>query len=444
MARQRGTLDLGSNIEPNMSAPLDARTVVQQLTDLTTQGTFTYWYAGMRVSVLSESKVYLLTGSDPTDPENWVALSKGGDGYSKKEVDDLLDDKADKSTTYTKTEVDAELAIKADQATTYTKTEVDTELALKADQATTYTKTEVDTELALKADQATTYTKTEVDAELALKANQDTTYTKTEVDSELALKADQATTYTKTEVDAELALKADQATTYTKTEVDTELALKANVSDVYDKTDIDTALALKADQSTTYTKTEVDAELALKADQATTYSKSEVDIELALKADQDTTYTKTEVDNALALKANLSGAIFTGAVQVPNPSTGSDDTSAANTAFVNAAIASAIASIVQIRFDGDTTGLGYVDLTDLETKHPVGENGVFYLVQNSGSAPNVFDEYFWDSNTLSYEKFGTTEIDLSPYLKSADCVELDAASVATIWNTIFNDTKPTS
>lgn len=95
----------------------------------------------------------------------------GDDYYTKTQVDDLLDLKADAATTYTKTEVDTALALKADAATTYTKTEVDTALALKADASSVYTKSQVDSALALKADASSVYTKTQVDNALALKAN---------------------------------------------------------------------------------------------------------------------------------------------------------------------------------------------------------------------------------------------------------------------------------
>ena len=78
----------------------------------------------------------------------------GDDYYNKTEVDDLLDDKADKATTYTKLEVDTALNLKADKSTTYTKTQVDNALALKADKSDTYTKTQVDNALALKANTA--------------------------------------------------------------------------------------------------------------------------------------------------------------------------------------------------------------------------------------------------------------------------------------------------
>ena len=55
-----------------------------------------------------------------------------------------------------------------------------------------------------------------------------------------------------------------------------------------------------------------------------------------------------------------------------------------------------------------------------------GSNGVIYLVPNSGSAPNVYDEYIWytDSSTTpstsGYEKIGTTELDLSGYVQKTD------------------------
>lgn len=64
--------------------------------------------------------------------------------YNKTEVDNLLDGKADKSSTYTKAEVDAALGLKADASTVYTKAEVDTALAAKANIADVYTKEETD------------------------------------------------------------------------------------------------------------------------------------------------------------------------------------------------------------------------------------------------------------------------------------------------------------
>ena len=128
----------------------------------------------------------------------------------------------------------------------YNKTETDDLLDLKADKSTTYTKTEVNTLLNSKADASSVYTKSETNTLLSAKADADSVYSKAEVDGmvddledAIDLKADQSTTYTKTQVDTSLALKADAATTYTKTEVDTALALKANAADVYTKTEVD-------------------------------------------------------------------------------------------------------------------------------------------------------------------------------------------------------------
>ena len=98
----------------------------------------------------SETSIHNLTDQVREITEEVI----GDDYYNKTEVDDLLDDKADKSTTYTKTEVDTELNLKADKSTTYTKTETDTLLNDKADKSTTYTKTQVDDALALKANSA--------------------------------------------------------------------------------------------------------------------------------------------------------------------------------------------------------------------------------------------------------------------------------------------------
>ena len=95
----------------------------------------------------------------------------GENYYNKTETDDLLDLKADKSTTYTKTEVNTLLNSKADASSVYTKSQTDTLLSDKADKSDTYTKSQVDSKLSLKADKATTYTKTQVDDALALKAN---------------------------------------------------------------------------------------------------------------------------------------------------------------------------------------------------------------------------------------------------------------------------------
>ena len=105
--------------------------------------------------------------------------------------------------------------------------------------------------------------------------------------------------------------------------------------------------------------------------------------------------------------------------------------------IVKGYIDSAVASVVQINFDADTTGLGYTSLADLQTKHPTGAAGTIYLVQNSGSAPNSKDEYFWNASSTSYEKFGSTDIDLSGYVQTTDLAEISTSDIDTMFNAVF-------
>ena len=128
MARTKGTLKLSSNIEPEMSAPLDARDVVATLADLTASGSFPYAYVGMRVSVQATGDEYILTANDTTVSANWKKI--GGEENTiesislngttvqpdanknvaltviTKAVDDLVNYYT-KTDTYTKTEVNA-------------------------------------------------------------------------------------------------------------------------------------------------------------------------------------------------------------------------------------------------------------------------------------------------------------------------------------------------
>ena len=92
------------------------------------------------------------------------------DVYSKNEVDDLLDNKADKNDVYTKNEIDNSLNGKADTNNVYSKTEVNNSLDNKADKNNVYTKNEIDNNLNGKADKNNVYTKTEVNNLLASQA----------------------------------------------------------------------------------------------------------------------------------------------------------------------------------------------------------------------------------------------------------------------------------
>jgi len=83
-----------------------------------------------------------------------------------------------------------------------------------------------------KADKTTTYTKTEVDDLLDNKANADDVYTKAQVDGLVENKADKSTTYTKSQVDAMVGAKANSSDVYTKSEVYTKSQVDDIVNDI--------------------------------------------------------------------------------------------------------------------------------------------------------------------------------------------------------------------
>lgn len=130
--------------------------------------------------------------------------------------------------------------------------------------------------------------------------------------------------------------------------------------------------------------------------------------------------------------AKIDSPEFTG---IPTAPTAPDDTNTlqiATTAYVVKAIANAMSKITGISFDGPYAS--YEEMVEQVTEP---KTGIIYLVSNGGSAPNVNDEYFWKPTTQSFEKFGSTAVDLSKYVKIDDLKEITAAEVEAKWNAIF-------
>lgn len=76
-----------------------------------------------------------------------------------------------------------------------------------------------------------------------------------------------------------------------------------------------------------------------------------------------------------------------------------------------------------------------------------GRSGAIYLIPNQGSAPNIYDEYIWikgatEETPGSWEKIGTTEIDLSGYVSDDDMVEITTAEIDAIMLTVFGTIPP--
>ncbi len=73
------------------------------------------------------------------------------------------------------------------------------------------------------------------------------------------------------------------------------------------------------------------------------------------------------------------------------------------------------------------TGIDYQVVSSLPT---TGKKGLIYLISNSGTSNNIYDEYIWVNN--KFEKIGTTAVDLSGYLKTTDLVAITNAEIDTI------------
>lgn len=63
-----------SNMEVNVAAPLDARTVVKTKDELYVLDNFRYRYVGMPVFVQEEGELYYLLNKDVTQIESWKKI----------------------------------------------------------------------------------------------------------------------------------------------------------------------------------------------------------------------------------------------------------------------------------------------------------------------------------------------------------------------------------
>ena len=96
-----------------------------------------------------------------------------------------------------------------------------------------------------------------------------------------------------------------------------------------------------------------------------------------------------------------------------------NDSGYQTSAQVNASIAAAI---------GGITGIDFQVVTTLPS---AGVTGTIYLVSHDGSAPDVYDEYIWLAASSSFEKIGSTDIDLTGYQLSSELVAITNSEIDT-------------
>lgn len=85
---------------------------------------------------------------------------------------------------------------------------------------------------------------------------------------------------------------------------------------------------------------------------------------------------------------------------------------------------------VQSAINSALSGITGIDFQVVQSLPASGAAGTIYLVSNSGSGQNIYDEYIWGNNR--FEIIGTTAVDLSGYVQSSDLVAVTNAEIDTI------------
>ena len=132
----------------------------------------------------------------------------------------------------------------------------------------------------------------------------------------------------------------------------------------------------------------------------------------------DADYVHTDNNFTTAEKNKLSGIAAGANKTTVDSSMSASSTNPVQNKIVKAYIDDAI---------GGITGIDFQVVTALPA---TGVKGTIYLVSNSGSGTNAYDEYIYVSD--KWEKIGTTDVDLSGYMLKTDMVAITNAEIDTI------------
>lgn len=83
-------------------------------------------------------------------------------------------------------------------------------------------------------------------------------------------------------------------------------------------------------------------------------------------------------------------------------------------------------------------GVATIQIQVVEQLPETGKSNIIYLIANSGTGQNIYDEYLWTGT--AFEKIGTTAIDLSNYLQK----DGDASEVTSTYSTYSGSSVPAS
>ena len=91
-------------------------------------------------------------------------------------------------------------------------------------------------------------------------------------------------------------------------------------------------------------------------------------------------------------------------------------------------------SQVQSLINSSLEGITGIDFQVVSNLPSTGEKGIIYLISNGGDSPNVYDEYIWvtSGSSSSFEKIGTTAVDLSGYWSKTELVSITNAEIDSV------------
>lgn len=93
-------------------------------------------------------------------------------------------------------------------------------------------------------------------------------------------------------------------------------------------------------------------------------------------------------------------------------------------------------SQVQSAINEALEGITGIDLQVVDALPSTGVKGVIYLVPHTHGTNDIYDEYVWVTSTSKFEKIGSTDVDLSAYVKSTDFTEVGASEIDTLWDSV--------
>lgn len=97
------------------------------------------------------------------------------------------------------------------------------------------------------------------------------------------------------------------------------------------------------------------------------------------------------------------------------------------------------ASEVSTAISTAVSGITQFDYQIVQTLPATGKKGTIYLVSNSGTGTNIYDEYIWLAGDPAghFELLGTTEMDLTGYVKATEMTTISDSDIIAAVNSAF-------